>query len=71
MQPHSIGLSPQKRVISMTLLLCIKMASFVGSRSAGHGGIPVHELFGRVFFVYLAVACPVAAAVFLLAWFGQ
>lgn len=35
-----------------------------------HGGFPVHELFGRVFFVYLAVACPVAAAVYLLAWFG-
>lgn len=33
--------------------------------------LTVQELFGRVFFIYLLVACPVAAAIYLLAWVGQ
>lgn len=53
-------------------MLCIEVASVrqqVGCCALEK--LTVQELFGRVFFIYLLVACPVAAAIYLLTWFGQ
>lgn len=53
-------------------MLCIEVASVrqqVGCCALEK--LTVQEVFGRVFFIYLLVACPVAAAIYLLTWFGQ
>ncbi len=62
----------KRGVIWVTLSPCIEVASVRQQLGCcALEKLTVHELFGRVFFLYLLVACPVAAAVYLLAWVGH